>query len=93
MRTKKPKIPKTAVNGFEPLPAAHDTEPLVIGGRPLEPDDELLILQEARPPAAVRVVYVGTRRAWVRVALDVVGARSPSAEMLLGPGTMVKRRK
>lgn len=93
MKTKNPRRNHGAAKGFEPLPGAHDTEPLEIGGKPVAPGDELLILQEERPPAAVRVVYVGTRRAWLRVAVDLVGARSPSAELLIGPGTMVKRRE
>jgi hypothetical protein len=92
VRTNKVKKSNGALTGFEPLPGAHGTEPLEIGGKPVESGDELLVMQEERPPAAVRVVYVGTRRAWVRVALDIVGARAPSAEILLGPGTMVKRR-
>jgi hypothetical protein len=92
VRQKTPKRTASEHQGFVPLPEADATEPVTIGGSSLEPGDELLILQEARPPAAVRVVHVGPRRAWVRVAIDLVGGRSPDAEFLLSPGTLVKRR-
>jgi hypothetical protein len=92
VRSKTPKRKAVDEQGYVPIPAAHDTEPILLDGRTLEPGDEILLLQQGRPPAPARVVYVGPRRAWVRVALDFVGGRSPLAEFLIGSGTLVKRR-